>query len=370
LMLACAVHVLSAQPTERMSRLSAALALTIPPVVVASVWAFGFVRALDEGRGLLAKAEKLEGQARWVNIGTGADTEPTLTRGDLVIHIRSSGNVERSYQRHSYRHTIKLCDELLERYQNSAYSSAALYLKYWSETYDWQPRKALRMLAALDSQYPRHGYYESMGGHLLLYDLVLTGDYERVVRLSREHSRGWPDYDPSEMEVYAAGVLGLWDEVIRCYQGEVARLEADTKYKSKSYYKELDEYRSRIKDAQEKKAKGVGARTRTDVEGGVLLAGRPLSSCKVCVVPVGWKSPVEDVYDAASRGGLVGITDDSGVYRIRGVPSGSYEIILILDSQNVAAECSIRAPGVPYSVVGASTRLPDILLTPQEDREH
>lgn len=367
LMLACAVHVVSAEPEHRVRRVPLALALTIPPILVASAWTASFVRVNDAGRDLLAEAQRIEGRTYSINFRPDPDVSPVIHDGRALIRIRRTGKSDQARQRRSYTHAIGLCDELLARFPRSAYRSAALYLRYEAMSLNWQPRAALETRARLFSVYPGARYQEWAHPRLELYDLMLVGDYEDVVRLSRDYAKTEKRFPPSYAEDYAAEVLGMWDDLIRIQRARMADFKAHRTYRSPTYRQGLAKWEAEINRVESMKAKGIGPRSTTDVGGRVLSGGRPLSGVAVCILPV--RPDDRDIRDmtpqfAAAYGGRVGETDSSGRFRMTGVPAGQYELILVLDPRAVSASPTVRAPGVPYDIKGKSVRLPDIVVTP------
>lgn len=367
LMLACAVHVASTEPLLRLRRAPLALALTVPPVLLASAWAADFVRVGDVGRDLLARAQKLEGQTFDIGFWPKRDERPVYRAGRRMVQIRRSTEADSARQARSYWHTTALCRELVRRYPSSAYRSAALHLKYEAMSHDWQPREALETRARLFALYPRAGYPESGFRRLQFYDLMLLGNYEDAVRLSRSCPQSEKRFSPWQAEAYAAEVLGMRDDLIRIQQARLADFKAHRTYRSPTYRQGLAKWEAAIRHAESMKAKGVGPRPRTDVSGRVLLGGKPLSGVTFCILPV--RDSERDTRDitptyAAAIGGRVAETDASGAYTIQRVPSGRYQILLVLHPSMSSGAFKVSAPGVPYNIKGASVRLPDIVLTP------
>ncbi|MCX6376852.1 MAG: hypothetical protein NTU88_12610 [Armatimonadetes bacterium] len=367
LMLACAVHVASAEPLLRLRRVPLALALTVPPILAASAWTVSFVRVNDAGRGLLAKAQKLEGQTYSINFWPDAYVGTAIYDGRRLIRVRRTDESDQGRQRRSYSHTIGLCDELLARFPKSAYRSAALYLGYEAMSLTWQPRGALETRARLFALYPGARYQEWSYPRLELYDLMLVGDYGDVIRLSRDYAKTQKQFPPSRAEACAAEVLGMWDDLIHIQRARMADFKAHRTYRSPTYHQILAKWEAEIRRGESMKAKGVGPRPRTDVSGRVLLGGKALSGIAFCILPMRDTEP--DTRDmtptyAAAIGGRVAETDASGAYTIQRVPSGRYEVLLVLDPSLSSGAFKVSAPGVPYVIKGASVRLPDIVLTP------
>jgi len=367
LILACAVHVMTGEPDHRVGRLPIAFALTIPPIIVASAWATSFVRIHDAGRELLMKAARLEGQAMCVGFRYGTDSKPTVKEGKRIIWVQDEDKLSRLSDRRNCVDTIRLCDELLEKHADSAYRSAALYLKYWSDSFNWQPREALQTLKQLNTEYPRQGYWPGMTRRREISNLALLGDYDSVVRKAREYARGQSSYEPDRTEVYAAEVLGLWDDAARMQRDRIARLNKGKQPVTRRQKERLAGYQERLDRIKAQKSKNAGPQARADVTGRVVLRGRPFPGAVVCLVPTNALDK-EDKYLSpayvASCGGLLGTTDDAGAYRVKGVPSGKYEILLIVETHAPRDEYAVEAPGAPYRVEGRSARLPDITLTP------
>jgi hypothetical protein len=367
LMLACAVHVVSAEPLLRLRRMPLALALTVPPILVASAWAADFVRVGDVGRDLLAKAQRLEGQTFDIGFWPKRDERPVYRAGRRIVQIRRSTKVDSARQPRSYWHTAALCRELVRRYPNSAYRSAAMYLNYLCLSWDWHPASALQVGDKLLTVYPRQGYRSWGTPRFRTLDLMLVGDYEGVMRLSQRRAMNQGLSSSGQAEAYAAEMLGLWDDVIRIRREQIADLKADTRYKSRSYHQMLAKHEAEVRRAEGMKARGVGPRPRTDVTGRVLLGGKALSGVTFCILPV--RDSERDTRDitptyAAAIGGRVAQTDASGAYAIQRVPSGRYEVLLVLDPSMSSTAFKVYAPGVPYDIKGASISLPDIILTP------
>ena len=365
LSLVAAVEYLSASLARR--RIRSALALAIVPLAAASIYAFWFVRTSDAGRALLIQAQKLEGRTYSINFWPDPYVGPAIYDGRRLIRVRRTDESDQGRQRRSYSHTIGLCDELLARFPRSAYRSAALYLKYEAMSLDWRPREALETRARLFALYPRAHYQEWAYPRLELYDRMLVGAYGDVVRLSRSYAKTQKRFPPSRAEACAAEVLGMWDDLIRIQRARMADFRARGTDRSPTYHQIPAKWEAEIKRAESMKAKGVGPRPRTDVSGRVLLGGKGLSGVTFCVLPV--RDTPREIRDmtpsyAAAIGGRVAETDASGAYTIQRVPSGRYEVLLVLDPSASSTAFKVSAPGVPYDIKGPSVRLPDIVLSP------
>ena len=87
----------------------------------------------------------------------------------------------------------------------------------------------------------------------------------------------------------------------------------------------------------------------------------------MCVVPAGEIEATGRVGTpghVASSGGLAGVTDDRGIYHIRQAPSGTYEIIVVLEPKRFPASTyRIRASGIPFRAAGPKAAAPLLELT-------
>jgi hypothetical protein len=196
---------------------------------------------------------------------------------------------------------------------------------------------------------------------------ALLGDYEGVLGLLPQQRRADGDYCPSSEAIRAAKVLGRWDDLIRLYRERMSWTQnADRRLGRRKPDPRIADCKKRIADAEAMKAKRAGPMPRTDISGKVLVSGKPARGIPVCVVPADKfeaRDKVQAVWPVSALGGLIGVTDDQGQYQIRQAPSGSYEIVVVLNPQKFQdRKYRIRAAGIPFKAYGDKSTAPIVEL--------
>jgi hypothetical protein len=356
LILAAMVHGLTGEKSMRRKRWVNGLAVAAIPILLASCWTVSYVRTKDQGRDLLARADRLDGQGSWVGLGCGIWNDQHPAPANTVIRVGSDKPIQRR-ERDAYRPTIAACDELLKKYPASAFRSAAMAARFHCESWNWQPREAIDTWKMLQAEFPDNRFDGTLDKLLLSADYAAIGDYQEVLNLSDRRR-------PSPNDIYAAAVLGKWDDVVRLNQAMLNSIDTDSK--TKRGRKKIAEYKQNITQARDSKAKGIGPMPRTDISGAIVINGRPGAEMKIGIVRADRLDPTDSVStatDVARRSGLLGTTDRNGTYRIPQAPSGEYEIVVVLDGDRFKpVKYDVQAKGIPFRASGGRCTAPTVSI--------
>lgn len=361
LLLAGVLHGLTGEKSERPKRMINGLAVAIIPIFFVSYWAFGYVETKDAGRSLFAKADKLEGHGYWVGLGCDLDARLNYQDRNMVIRI-ANGKPIQSNQNESYSQTIDACEELLSRYPNSAYRAAALLLKSWCQTNNWQSHEALNAWRLLNTEYPNQSICRPwMASLVSSRNYSLLGDYKSVL-----DSHQIPDFYSSPEKIRAAKALGRWDYVIKSYKKRLSSIDRYIGTFNRRPNPDVAIYKKKIAEVEAMKAKGVGPKPRTDISGKILVNGKPAKGIPVGVILANLldaSDKIQQISTVAACGGLLGETDNQGMYHIRQAPSEKYEIVVVLNPRKFPIkEYRVRTAGIPFNANGKSVTAPTVEL--------
>ncbi|MEN6371417.1 MAG: hypothetical protein ABFD64_05315 [Armatimonadota bacterium] len=374
LLLAAFLHGLTGEKSERPRRLVAGFAWSLIPIIIAANWAVGYVKEKDLGREYFVEANKTEDNGSIVGMDTlepisdlSRDYSPQVPqRGDLVIRI-AEGEPVQARQSSSCSKTIKACDKLIENHPKSAYRSAALYLKSYLTAQNWQPEESLDVDARLVHEFPKQAFDRSFTNSRTIRDNVLLGDYEAAFKADKARN---PNAEPDRGAIYAARILGKWDDVISLCHDKISHLQKDFPDDNKHKKEIIARYEKCLEEAKAKKAEGERPVSRTDVSGRIMIEGKPARDVTICLLPVcdEIKDSITNSLIAGGLGGRVGVTDDRGYYKVMAVPSGRYELLVVLDAKRFKSfRYGVRAKGVPFKVKGKMTTAPAVELFTQQE---
>ncbi|MEN6520593.1 MAG: hypothetical protein ABFD46_05515 [Armatimonadota bacterium] len=374
LLLAAFLHGLTGEKSERPRRLVAGFAWSLIPIIIAANWAVGYVKEKDLGREYFVEANKTEDNGSIAGMGTlepigdlSKDYSPQVPqRSNLVIRI-AEGEPVQGRQRYTYSKTIGACNKLIENHPKSAYRSAALYLKSYLTAQNWQPKESLDAEARLVHEFPKQAFDRRFTNSGTIRNNVLIGNYEAAFKADKARK---PNAEPDRGAIYAAEVLGKWDDVISLCHDKILYLQKDFPDDNKHKKEIIARYEKCLKEAEAKKAKDEGTVPRTDVSGRILVDGKPARNVTICLLP-----GCDEINDSITSsliseglGGRVGVTDDWGYYKVMVVPSGRYELLVVLDAERFKSfRYGVRAKGVPFGVEGKMTVAPAVELFTQQE---
>jgi len=292
------------------------------------------------------------------------NSHPLKTRA--YIHFFKDGGWRRTFEPHDDSHKIELCDRLLEHYPRSIYSAHALYLKARCLYASWKFQEAAESLEHLRNRYRN---FKGSASVLLAHSYLAQGYYERVVQ-----GLGWNDPvftrwrsgDGGLLLGYASEVIGSEQDALGKYTYYVVNLTASKKSAWASSALQYAESRvDRVRRPP------VEPMPRAIVRGRVVSQGTPLPGIHIALVHphIDASSPDDTRQFTGALTvplwfGVGATTDENGIFEIKNIPFGDYDVVVGFDILQIPADSVISKAVSGVRVESAVVEMPEINFVP------
>lgn len=329
------------------------------------------VRETRRGAGMLAAIILLShvGLSVW-QIRTAFAGHDLLARAlDLPqdgqrVYLQLSGGRAwvRSAERKPSPEIVRLCDRLIRKLPRSCYRPAAMYLKASAQFDDWDFAASAATLEQLRSEYPA---VKGANSILLFLSYVALGDYRSAAMADRSDwlLAQWLETDGSQIMAAmwerlgrfadASGAYSLYADFVRAKMGWGAAARA-------------------LATSAELSRRAPVRLSHSRVQGRVFVGDGPAAGVIVALVQprIDASSLSESQQFVGARtlplwGGISAKTDSQGVFRLRSVVPGDYQVVLGFDRASVPVGYVLASAIGSVSIKGQTVRLGDIRFVPR-----
>ena len=280
----------------------------------------------------------------------------------VYLHLSDNGMWNRSIEQKASPITADLCDKLITRFPNSSYRPAALYLKASTQFEDWSFGGSAATLERLRREYP---LASGASGIPLFLSYIALGDYQRA---GISYGSDW--------------IVARWVENEGA-QIMAAMWERLGKYgdASGAYSLYADYVRGRMGPGAAARVLALSAAfaektsikpPASQVRGRVLVGRTPARGVIVALV----QPRLEAAYLPESQRfvnartlpmwrGISAKTDERGLFCIKPVLPGEYELVLGFDEGGVPPGYTLSAPPESVKVQGEPVEIGDLNFVPR-----
>ncbi|MEN6520301.1 MAG: hypothetical protein ABFD46_04010 [Armatimonadota bacterium] len=291
-------------------------------------------------------------------------SHPIRTR--TYIHFMSDGGWRRTFEAYNDLHKIMLCDRLLKRYPRSIYAAHALYLKAKCQYSSWKFDYAMYTLERLYKRYPN---YHGSASVLLALSYLAQENHEKAVQCSKGIDpvlTRWRSGEGGLILGHAYELLGNEQNALGQYTFYLVNLNGS---KQGSWAARAVRYAE--KRADRVRVPAISPSPRATVKGRIISNDKPLPGIYLALVQphIDASSPDSTMQFNSAHTvplwfGAGATTDSRGVFKIRNVPYGDYEVVIGFDTQGIPAGHVISNGVPPVHIDKQAITLSDVRFVP------